>query len=199
MRPPRPGGWRKWSGSPCAIFGVDGALARDIGRQRQRPVPEQGRIEVGAAQSEAEHALPVGAPRFENRIERIVGRAEPNALGQGQLLRRAQEGAPEIGALPLVQHRLDPRRAVAAATDAGETRRDDPRVVHDEDVSRRERGREIAQMTVFECACRVDRKETRRLPRLDRPQGDVLLRQIEIEEVDAHDPPVSRMTRPEGC
>src|SRR5690606_3011825 len=65
-------------------------------------------------------------------------------------------------------------------------RRDDFRVVEHEDVARFEQGRQVTHRAILQGALCLDDEELRRVARAGWPQGDAVFRQVEIEEVDAH-------------
>jgi hypothetical protein len=79
-----------------------------------------------------------------------------------------------------VQGRLDARRAAPA----GETRRDDPRVVEHHDIARPQQVRQVAHHAVGERG--ADMEQTCRVARLCRPLRDQRWRQVEVEIGDFH-------------
>ena len=64
---------------------------------------------------------------------------------------------------------------------------DDARVIDDERVPRREQRRQIEDGAVGEFAIRRNDEQPRAIARARGPKRDRLLRQLEIEEIDAHE------------
>jgi hypothetical protein len=90
------------------------------------------------------------------------------------------EGAPGAAADVAVQRYLDARRAAHA----GEPRRDDTRVVGDQQIARPQQRGQVADGAVGEIG--PDHEQPRRVARLNGMVRDQVSRQLEIESVDAH-------------
>ena len=96
------------------------------------------------------------------------------------------ERAPAIRRDALDQRRLDMRARLSACAKPREARVNDARVIDDQRIAGREKLRQVADGTVHERAICRDDEQTRAVARIGGTQRDRLLRQLEIEEIDAH-------------
>ena len=89
---------------------------------------------------------------FENfGVESLrTGTFEADNFAFFQFLEGANECAPEIRAFALMQRRLYPRRSIAPDAAALKARRNDPRIIDDENIAGRQKVRQVAHAAVFE-------------------------------------------------
>ena len=204
------------SGDRAGLAGVDGlivsgvpriggALAGDVGGERQGAEPGDGLVERRPGEVEAQKDLTALPSLLHRGVERGQGAdfagclpgipvAEADAVAGGEALGRAGEGAPAVGCLAQVQHRLAtlPRSSRPVA-DAGEAGRDHPRVVEDERVAGIQEGGQVAHAAIRQGGAGAHHEKAARVARARRPQRDRSLRQLEIEKVYAHPAPSARM------
>ena len=104
--------------------------------------------------------------------------AEADAVADMELLGRAREGAPAIGALALVQHDLDAGGRLLAHAKAVEPGRDDLGVVEHQHVARLQQVRQVADAAILEAGLGPDHEHARAIARLHGAQRDAAFRQI---------------------
>ncbi|GJE69420.1 hypothetical protein CHKEEEPN_0948 [Methylorubrum podarium] len=181
---------------------VGGPLARDVRGQRQGAERRDGLVERRPGEVEAQQDLAALSPLLHRGVEPghgadVAGRlalAEADAVAGREALGRAGEGAPAVGRLAQVQHRLAALpRAARPVADAGEPGRDHPRVVEDEGVAGVQERRQVAHAAIREAFAGAHHEQAARVARARRPQRDRSLRQLEIEQVHAHPSASARM------
>ncbi len=176
-----------------AVALIGGPAAGDIGRQRHGAEIADRLVEGGTREGKAQGDLAALAFRVHLGVEggqqtggALAVLAEADAVADLEALGRPHQSAPAIRRLALDQGRLDARHGLAAHPDAGEPRRDHPRVVEDEGVAGTQQVREVANMAVGRRLAWHDDQKPGRIARLGGTQGDELLGQIEVEQIDAH-------------
>ena len=156
---------------------------------------------TGDGKVEADQHLPRLALLLDRRVEpgdeagALRRRAEPEPVARREAPSGTGEGPPSRRVDPLEQRHRDGRRARAADALAVQFRRDHLGVVEDEHIARREQVRQVADVAVVEPLPRLHHEQPGRVARPRRAERDALLRQVEIEEIDAHAAPVSSANR----
>ena len=113
--------------------------------------------------------------------------AELDAIEQVELLARFGEGPPGIGIDPLVEVERDLRAGIAVAVPrSAQLRRQDPRVVDDENVAGLEQVDQVGDMPVGQRAVMGHDQHARAVARLGWMERDPVGWQLEIEGVDVH-------------
>ena len=146
----------------------------------------------GPDRSKAISTSPASPRAADGRVERagkahaaVVAEVQPVALLQA--LGRPRQRPPAVGVEPLDQRHRDVGGKVAAPAHALQRRRNDARVVEHQRVAFAQQRRQIAHAAIGErrLARRHD-EQPRRIARAHRMQRDALLRQLEIEQIGAH-------------
>jgi hypothetical protein len=85
-----------------------------------------------------------------------------------------------------VQHDLDPRRGILPDPQAVEARGNDLGVVEDQHVPGPEQVRQVADDAILQRLAGSNHEHARTIARFRRAERDPVVRQLEVEEVDAH-------------
>ena len=108
---------------------------------------------------------------------------ECNRIADMQPLAVADEGLPAAQIDPLVQRRADPRRAAVSF----QLRRDNAGIVEHQHIACPQQPRQIAHGAIVESALPRQDQHPRRIARAHRAQCYAFGREVEIEQVYAHD------------
>ncbi len=151
----------------------------DIGRQRHRAMPREGRAERLALDVEAQlhGAIRLLGDDFGREalgeFDAVAGMQPPRAFGIG---------LPAPAAEIVRQGDLDRRRAAPA----DQPRRDHLGVVAHQQIARPQQVGQVGDLPVCEPARRRHHQQPRGIARLGRAVGDQLARQVEVEIGKAH-------------
>ncbi len=167
-------------------------LGGDIGRQRRRAEVGDGLVERRPMESERQCDLAGIALVLDRGIE-IAEQAhpplvaEPDDIALLQFLGGLDQRLPARTVQALDQGGVDPRLGLAADATAAELCGDHLGVVDHELVARTQAVGQIASDTIREPAIGADHQHARGIARACGPQRDVVNREIEIEQIGAHD------------
>src|SRR5438552_6405574 len=189
-------------GDRALLPGVDGlvvaavalvivALRGDIRRQRNVADGMHCLVEEWAGKVEAEQHLARLALLDQRRVEPaekagILVMAEMDAISGRDALTRPHKGLPAVRRHPHMQRGLDLGHRLAAPADAFQLRRNDLGVVEHQHVAVLKQRRQIAHRSIFQALAGPDDQHPGAVARLRRAQRDAPLRQIEVEQIDAH-------------
>ena len=160
-----------------------GDAAPDIGWQRHRTGLFEMVGEEGADLVEGQHDRSVGILGFDGglQVREVEVVAKPQPLG------RPGKGKPMASAQVADQQRFNRYvlPSAGAGTHALETRWNDPCVVGDQQVAPSQQRGQVAHDAIVQ-PVRRDVEQARGIARLHRSLRDEVVREIEVEEVDAH-------------
>ena len=166
------------------------APAGDIGRQRHLPERFDRRVELLAGGGEAQQNFGFGMFGEDFGLERcgIVVR-EQDFFAWLQFLRALCKRKPVRRRNPFMQQDFDFSARLASQAVAEEAGGNDARVIDHQNVARPEHVRQVADHAILDLvlAAPTNNKHTGAIARHCRPQRDAFGRQIEIEEIDAHE------------
>ena len=177
---------------PVAI--VLGPLVSDIGRQRDVPYDHDRLVERRSGEIKQQGDFTPLALCLDRCVQSpeqtgIAGMAEGDAVADPDTLARSGKCLPAFGAGPHVKGRRH-RKFVATLPDplAFELRRDDFRVVENQRVAGPEEAHQVGHAVIGKqrLAIGPDDEQPCTVARAGRPQRNILLRQIEIEQINAH-------------
>ena len=114
----------------------------------------------------------------------VVAERQPVAFAD--TLGGTDKGKPSVGTGAHVQSCGDTRAVLAADAPAFELGGNDACIVEDERIAGLQQRRQIANDEIVECAIGFDRQQLCAVARVRWAKRDIVLREIEIEKIDAH-------------
>ena len=163
-----------------AVARVAAARALDIGRQRHAAVSARAPPSARRRRDRSASAMSPSGVLLRDLGGEVVAEGDPVAglaAAWPPWRRRASRPPP--------RSRCSVTSTARRAAPSQEPRRDDPRVVDHQQIARARAAR-AGRARAGRSSRLGDDQQPRRVARLDRPAGDQLPRQLEIEVVDAH-------------
>ena len=166
----------------------------DVGRQRRVADRREGLVQVGAMKPEAEPHAAVRQLLLDVRLQRAEQANPPlvpeaDAVADREPPARLRQSPPRRLIDPLDQSDGDRRGQSVAQAPPRKLPRNDLGIVEHEHVARPQQLRQLPHRAILDRPGRPHDHKARRIARLRRPKRDPLLRQLEIEFLDAHETP----------